>query len=336
MYKHLINCRRTPVRIKGAIEAARKTHSQQCSSFPFGSQRRFFERLYSRLTKVPLGGVLETATNERTEQDDPEYRSTLQKCSFVRTKNSNSVDYWQCSKCRMVPYDYRAPGSIFLSRPPTVGALKKHRQVCQKDGVHWGTIQASLKTLGVKYGGAMSLVNRKSFSGLIQAIVGKETGLLKIYMAKLGKVESLQGPISDRYLWQKLPMEVDFDVVEESFSALRKDLDLPPANLRDCPDFLAFLRLISVNFEVPPLRPLNGNNHESILISAGLVLDEQATEHSRHSNEEGNALDQKSASVLERTTENMKQESVPISPKLTWDQGIDVMDNIESGQFDDA
>lgn len=183
----------------------------------------------------------------------------------------------------------------------------------------------------------MSLIKRESFSGLIRSVVGNDAGVLDTYMAKLGKIESPQESFSNRYIWRKLPLEVDFEGVEESFSALRKDLDLPPASLRDCPDFLTFLRLVSVNFEVPPSKPLNGNNNGSILSSTAVVLDEQTTaQTSRQSDEEGNALDQTTVSVLERTTENLKQESVPISQKLTWDQGIDVMDNIESGQFDDA
>ena len=308
---------------------ARKTHSQQCSSFPFGSQRRYFERLFSRLTKVPLGGVLATATNERTDQeDDSAYLSALQKCSFVRTKNSNAANYWQCSKCRMVPYDYRAPGSIFFSRP-SVESMKKHRVLCQSDGVDWGTIQASLKTLGVKFGGAMSLVQRKSFSDLIQSVVGNEAGVLDTYMAKLGKVKSPNVSRSDRHIWRKLPLQVDFNIVERSFSALRKDLDLPPASLRNCPEFLGFLRLVSVNFEVPPLKSVNGNGNMSTLSSL-----EQTT--AQTADKEAHSLDHNYVSVLERATENVKQELVPVSPKLTWDQGLNVMDNIESGQFDDA
>lgn len=310
---------------------ARKTHSQQCSSFPFGSQRRYFEKLFSRVTRVPLGGVLAMTTNERAVQDDSAYLSALQKCSFVRTKNSDAAIYWQCSKCRMVPYDYRASGSIFFSRP-SVESMKKHRMVCRNDGLHWGTIQASLKTLGVKFGGAMSLVQIKSFSGLIQSVVGNEVGVLDTYMAKLGKVESPYVLGSDRHIWRKLPLQVDFHMVEESFSALRKALDLPPASLRDCPEFLGFLRLVSINFEVPPLKAVNGNDNGSTLSSTGTDLVERTTAQT----EEANSLDQNYVSVLERATGNVKQESVPISQKLTWDQGLNVMDNIESGQFDDA
>ena len=37
-----------------------------------------------------------------------------------------------------------------------------------------------------------------------------------------------------------------------------------------------------------------------------------------------------------KSTNGSKKETTVVNQELTWDQGINVMDNIEAGQFDDA
>ena len=301
--------------------------------------------MFARLRNVPLDGDLANTRKCSTLQADSIYFSTLQKCAFVRTKSSRSI-YWQCSKCRMVPYDYRAPGSIFFHRPP-IDEMEKHRSTCQNDSVDWSAIHSSLKTLGVKYGGATSLVSRESFSNLIRSVVGSEAEVFDTYMTRIGTLSQATVSSSDRGIWRRLPLQVEFDSVQESFSVLRKDLDLPPASLNDCPDFLEFLRLVSCTFQIPPVRSSNVKDEESPSSSTTILSDQQKKakfdvlpgsieiERRNNASKEPIVIDRLFPSAA-KSTNGSKKETTVVNQELTWDQGINVMDNIEAGQFDDA
>jgi len=253
IYKHLTNCPSVPMKLKQTIDVVRKSHTKQCASLPYGSQRRYFKKLFERLRNVPIEGVLANTINEPKPQNGINFSSAIQKCEFVRNKNSNGPEYWQCLKCRMVPYDYRAPGSIFFSTP-SVGAMEEHRMVCQNDGIYWKSIQSSLKKLCTKYSGVTSvtsLVNMESFVNLVRSVVGSEEGVCDTYMAMLGNQTP---PSFQRDIWRRLALRVDFKYVQESFSILRKDLCFPPRSLSDCADFVEFLQHISCNFQIPPAK----------------------------------------------------------------------------------
>ena len=205
------------------------------------------------------------------------YFSTLQKCAFVETKNSDST-YWQCSKCRMVPYDYRAPGSMFFSKP-SVNALEKHRMVCQNDDIYWGTIQSSFKDLNIKYGGFTPLVDRESFLNMVRSVLGSEVKVINTVFTKLGKKGHPPQPSSDRGIWRQLPLNFEFDRVQECYSVLRKDLGLPQASLHDSQDVLKFLRLLSCNFQVPLLlKNDKDEKKESISNSTANILADRQKE----------------------------------------------------------
>ena len=392
LYNHLMTCPNVPIILKRTINIARKVHSQQCSRLPFGSQRRYFKNLFVRLRNVPLEGVLANLREESPEAGVV-YFSTLQKCAFVETKNSDST-YWQCSKCRMVPYDYRAPGSIFFSKP-SVNALEKHRMVCQNDDIYWGTIQSSFKDLNIKYGGFTPLVDRESFLNMIRSVVGSEVKVINTVFTKLGKKGQPPHPSSDRGIWRQLPLNVEFDRVEDCFSVLREDLCLPQTSLHDSQDVLKFLRLLSCNFQVPLLlKNSKDEKKESISNSAANILADQqrkaivvvrsesrnrldrnvseesvrldGLKNALHTNER---IDKQVPSensvasgyndllVVHRKltadrreiarskpnplpaiagTNDSSKEMILVNQRLTRDLSNSAMNNIESGQFDDA
>lgn len=238
----MLKCPHVPPEMKRTIDALRKIHSEQCASLPFGSQRRYFKKLFARLKAVPVSQGGEGPNGV-------DFMKTLRECSFTQTRNLENT-YWQCTRCRMVPYDYRVPGSLFFSRPPE-HTLKKHFAECQKDHIHWENIQLSMEELRQKYGKGKILVNMVSFFEMVRSAVGEENEVIDTYMVKLGRDGQLPKKSYDTGLWRRLPTEVDFDEVQRFFSALRKELDLPPGNLSDYPDFLKFLQLLSGNMQVP-------------------------------------------------------------------------------------
>ena len=380
MYKHILNCPNVPAALKRTIGAVRKTHSQQCSSLPFGSQRRFFKKLFSRLNDVPLEVV--------TADTDLDFVKTLHKCAFVQTTTSVNT-YWQCTKCRMVPFDYRAPGSLFFS-PPSVNVLKKHFDECQKDDIHWDSITLSMKNLEKKYRSVTPLVKIESFSEMVRSVVGREVEIISTFMIKLGREGQLPAQSLNRGIWRRLPTEVDLNMVQNHFSVLQKELDLTPGNLADFPDFLQFLQLLSCNVQIP----LTNDKVEEEKNSTTIVVDQQKelpvaktragidSKLPKGFDQENNLekglevegkLDTQESlkiiSVRETTSEILKlnsdtnnyseeaeltihstqiggqQEIATLNSnpslmvetnELTVDQGREIMDYTEAGQFDDA
>ena len=258
----MMSCPDIPITLKRTISYVKKLHTQQCASLPFGSQRRFFKKVFARLQKVPLSDELGDMACENIIQADSMHLSTLQKYEFLQVKNSDQT-YWQCSKCRMVPYDYRAPGSIFFSKP-RFKALQKHRMACKNDGIYWDTIQKSFQDLSYDYGDTSSLAKRETFFDMVKSIVGSEVGVADTFVSKLGNKDHLLKFPFEKRIWRQIAVDVDFENVQESFSALRKDLGLPPANLHDSPDFLHFCQLLSCNFKIPPRTYTTDKKKESV------------------------------------------------------------------------
>ncbi len=244
-----MNCPSVPTKLKQTIDSVRKSHTKQCASLRYGSQRRYFEKLFERLRNVPIEGVLVNTTNEPKAENEPNLSSAIHKCEFVRTNTSDGSVYWQCLKCRMVPYDYRAPGSIFFSTPSIV-AMEEHRMVCQNDGVYWKSLRSSMKKLSIHgWTFCKPLLLRESFTNLIRSVVGSEEGVCDTYM-KMFRDETL--PSFHRDIWRRLPVKVDYDLVQKAFSELRRDICLPPAYLSDCAEMVEFLQRVSCNFQIPP------------------------------------------------------------------------------------
>jgi len=359
IYRHMMSCPNLSLKLKRTIDKARKSHTQQCASVPYGSQRRYFEKLFARLSRVPMDILANTRKEPAPQNDTAQngssvYSNALQKCEFARTKISAAPVYWQCLKCRMVPYDYRAPGSIFFSTP-SVGAMEEHRMVCQNDGICWDAIDASMKKLSIQYG--EDLLNRESFVNLIRSVVGNE--VCDTYLAILGTKDR---PLASS-IWRRLAQKVDFDHVEESFSLLRQDLNLPPASLAHCADFLKCLQCVSCNFQVSPatfsrvktevtpaLEHVETKKSNDIdestnpeyssldrFVDAKVPSEDISGEVSHSLSPKATMQDPHPKDDREATTISaLNGNEETANQGLTWDQGINVMDNVEAGQFDDA
>ena len=356
-----MSCPNVSLNLKRTIDAAKKSHTQQCSRLPYGSQRRYFEKLFARLSRVPMDTLANTQKeptpqNGSAQNSSSVYSRSLQRCEFAKTKISDAPVYWQCLKCRMVPYDYRAPGSIFLSTP-SVGAMEEHRMVCQNDGISWDAMDASMKKLSIQYG--EELLNRESFVNLIRSVVGDD--VCDTYIAIIGAKER---PLTSA-IWRRLAQKIDIDRVEESFSVLRQDLNLPPASLAHCADFLEFLQRVSCNFQLPTatfshvkteatpalehVEETKSNNIDQStkpeysclnrFVDAEVPSENISGEvsHSlspKATMQDPQPKDDRKATIT--STLNGNEETSMVNQGLTWDQGISVMDNVEAGQFDDA
>jgi hypothetical protein len=246
------------------------------------------------------------------------------------------------------------------------------------------------------------LVNRESFFNVIQSVVGSEVEVINTFMNQLRIIRKTGQQCSDRGIWRKLPLSVDFGRVQKCYSVLRKDLHLPPSSLRDSPDFLEFLRLLSCYFQIPPPKSdedekvelsttlqkeatvvvpsesnvaVNGTNQElgspdhsknnessakkpqeaggwsapavGIRSSSGEVSEETSASRvvmaTSNDSQPTPEVDRGENSTIPKpnlpaltTTNDANKEMLLVDQRLARDQGSNVMDNIESGQFDDA
>lgn len=259
LYNHMMICPDLPAHLRRGMQNTRKIHSAQCSSLPFGSQRRYFNKLYARLREVPVEqhDVVTDIPYQETPAavNNESYNVAVQKYEFLyragcRVMNSGSTDnYWQCQKCRMVPFDYRAPGSLHFERP-TVETMKQHFETCEHDGIYWDSIQHSMKELDEKYGAGTKLIDRESFKNLLRSIFGDTdvvfTGFMEI-LEDWTKSPSKYGS----HLWRQLPTTVDYRDVEMAFSVLASELRLESSSLNDHPGMVQFLQQLSCNLQVP-------------------------------------------------------------------------------------
>jgi hypothetical protein len=277
----MMNCPDLPALVRRGLQNTRKIHSTQCSSLPFGSQRRYFTKLYARLREVPVEeqrqhrphddvvvtthDVSPTAT---VVKNDECYNVALQTNCFlfrtgyhgggeVRNKwGSTTDDYWQCQKCRMVPFDYRAPGSLYFGRRPTIEAMKQHSETCQQDGIFWDSIQQAMKELDEKYcstGGPTKLIHNESFKNTLRTILGNsDSNVFTACMEMLeDSTKSSPSHHHGRDLWRQLPTTVDFRDLERAFLRLANELKLASSNLNDHPCIVRFLQQLSCNLQVP-------------------------------------------------------------------------------------
>jgi hypothetical protein len=230
-------------------------HSQQCSSLVFGSQRRFFNRVFARLNEIPLGDRLVP------QKDENDFKDLLRDFSFSHrmSKGSGAMktkEFWQCMKCRMVPLDMRAAGSIFFQQP-TGEELMSHFNICQKDGTSWDLIDFTMKELEDKYRGEIKVVDRDSFADLIRAVVGSTDAVYVSVMTKLGKTFPSSKTIEiSNTVWRKMPASVDMNEVQIAFQSLKNDLRLNESqgHVFAGSDLLDFLTMLNCNFCPPPLQ----------------------------------------------------------------------------------
>eukprot|EP00980_Cylindrotheca_fusiformis_P007757 scaffold1648_cov115-Cylindrotheca_fusiformis.AAC.12 len=260
LYNHLQNCPGISVELKEAFQDLRKIHSMQCQNLVFGSQRKFFNKVYAKLKEVPIPEHLIQANNAAAAAKIPMVRAStagavgttsaadskvLQKYHFVvgESPEDGFPRYYQCLQCRAVPYEFRAPGGVHNSRP-TILSLQQHANLCQKDGLYLGFVKKAKDVLLSAHLSPLS--EKESVRELVRCVVGGDEELMKLLISPEESTANTSG------WWKRLPSTVDFDRVQELFDEVAIDLNLTSSHrLRDHPTWLRYLQLISPSLQVP-------------------------------------------------------------------------------------
>ena len=249
-YNHMQQCYFIPANLKRALAHTRKIHSAQCSSLKFGSQRKYFNMLFAR-----LGAYHQDAPSEAPPADKGRF-------GFLEVPSQAGVMHI-CVNCRMVPLQFRAPGSVLYGRARET-KMAEHKRVCRGDEFDFTGTEGLLQQAIHKYcQGDMSVVLSASFRNVIRQATGNHGALSNLLTSGVGRVQRDQSGrtldagvadamLSSKGLWRCLPLETDWNAVDAAFAQFASEHgDLTGRCLQECPEFLGFLQLISPSLEVP-------------------------------------------------------------------------------------
>ncbi|CAJ1962090.1 unnamed protein product [Cylindrotheca closterium] len=256
LYNHMQACPGVPAELKSAFSDLRKIHSMQCQNLVFGSQRKFFNKVFAKLRRVPIPqSVLEALPPVPSPAKKSSYGASygatvpmasdeaLQKHSFV---NGPALDgfpaFYQCLRCRAVPFAFRAPGCVQNSRPST-SLLVKHTMACQGDAIFMGFVKAGFNALTEDF---EFLSQLKPFQDLVHHVVGGDDELAALFS---DPVEATKKTTTG--WWRRLPASVNFDEAQKRFEKMASDLSISSSRLQDQPKLIRYLQTISPNFHIP-------------------------------------------------------------------------------------
>lgn len=247
LYNHMQACSFVPINVKRALANLRKIHSAQCSK-KFGAQRRYFNILYARLLPA---NAHDTEQRQPYVAPSPSPRHTFSSLGFLElpTAGRTGCQLTLCSRCRMVPVQFRARGAIFTERPSMTRA-KDHYLNCKGSTMELTLARDTLKAAATALGVTISeLVQRDSFKELVGAAVGGHKDLCRTFSLDIeATTEQEQG---NNELWKAFPDSVDFESVQKAFQVLASELKGCSTDLRKNPELLGYMLLIAPGMNVP-------------------------------------------------------------------------------------
>jgi hypothetical protein len=261
-YNHMQQCPHLDASLKHALVHLRKIHSQQCSSMTFGSQRRFFNKVYDKLKQIPLtkeqlasfnsigATPKESTTSNTSDKQDPILDSKVfRDHSFVEA-GTVGIPFWQCLQCRMVPFEFRTVGAVHYVRP-LVQHLKQHKSICPGDGISLGWVNAAVRELCEHY---KSDKLDDAIRPLIEIVVGNDPDLTRLFLGCVATRGKSQTPLPETETtsgwWRRLPHSVDVSSLQTAFETFATKLELPSARLMDHPKILRALEIMSPCLQV--------------------------------------------------------------------------------------
>lgn len=254
LYSHMQKCYYVPDNLKRAIANLKRLHSQQCANLKFGSQRKFFNKVFARLKAVAVPsfdvtreGVVKMENGVSTEDDD---ESKLTEFGFFRI----APDLVECTRCRLVPLSLRAPNAVSISSLNR-DKLATHKQHCKGQVYNVGRLVDVLsKIMDLHPSVTYDALERDSFKAIVKELVGERPGYLEcftstvLHLVKRKRGDLVDSSVSDPETVRHVPATesaTDSSKVATLFESWTKevgDLDsISPADKH----FLQYFQLIS-------------------------------------------------------------------------------------------
>jgi len=204
-YNHMQRCEYINDDLKHALATVRKLHSSQISALQFGAQRRFFNILFTRLSKYRSG------TSVPIEQPPPASLPEYSEFGFGDFSAQNDV-LVQCLNCRQLPVCFQAAGSIWVHKSPSESAMRAHQEECTGQTVNLCRPIAILKSIREEdLGAASPLVQHDTFKKLISICLGENLSLVDSVLTALATEASAT---SMGISWGNFPKQVDQEEIK--------------------------------------------------------------------------------------------------------------------------
>ncbi|GAX23640.1 hypothetical protein FisN_12Hh213 [Fistulifera solaris] len=276
-YNHFLNCTYLPTDVKQALVATRKIHSVQCASLQFGSQRKYFNRLFERLQSISSSNIV----TECQTMDG------FNAHGFVNV-STKQQPYWMCQMCSGIPLAFRAPGSVWFQTPDPL-AMQHHQKRCNSS--KWDFSHAGNLLQECIEGRCDS---NKLFDGplrkLLLSLLGNDTNLVDTLTKGLESFiingnGATDAPLAVSKLW---PVKLNVSTIQTAFEEFADETQWTGSrHLADQQKLGTFIKFLCPYFEIPP----NGRGEERMEVDNVESMDKDPGLHSEVSDNQSGAAD---------------------------------------------
>jgi hypothetical protein len=257
LYNHMLRCIHVPEDVKRAVTNLKKIHSQQCSNLKFGSQRKFFNLVFSRLESIPIRlGEAKSLVSSHAHGCGkiPTKDDFFIKYNFWKISSSNTVE---CTKCRLLPLSWRAPNSV-LTTANQVDEFQNHQNVCTGKEIYFGWISKSLNTV-MKENPLITVESLKlqTFQNILVELIGKNSCLDRFHnkLISTNDEQALGNRIDvvKESTWSALSClksNVEYELVSKAYEKWALELGLE-VQLQKNQSICKFFELIAPSLLIP-------------------------------------------------------------------------------------
>ncbi|KAL7580065.1 hypothetical protein ACA910_005050 [Epithemia clementina (nom. ined.)] len=251
LYNHMQACPFIHDDLKRALADVRKLHSAQCAAIKFGSQRRYFNRLFDRLQRF-----------QQVKGEGPSPRSALvdlasevADAGFLQLPDRTTGCLFVCRRCNMVPIQFRSPGSFYSERP-SVALARDHKSRCAGGRLDLRlaaeTIRAAASSLKID---PVALISSGAFQAVLRHVIGIGNELFDVLsqgiLAILENGNKAPTCTERADLWRKFSSApIDVVDVKKAFGEFTSGLGYDSANIEDYPEIAAFLLMVAPSVEI--------------------------------------------------------------------------------------
>jgi hypothetical protein len=256
VYNHLVRCDLVPENIRAALSDLKSLHTEQMNTLKFGAQRQYLRLLHQRITEWassrPTPDVAtDMSTNNAAEADD----TTLERHGFYST--AAHVSWYGCVRCRMVPLDLRAKGSLFQQRP-SEAFVQRHESICKGREFDLSALLAVAKQMidAVQNPNiSINFLQTPAFQEFVRSLVGDSEDLVNIFTE--GVVEQSKrtadqdqatacSKFNSEGCWNSFPSSIDVRTSKLLFENLLQEVDTDTANkMRTNEHFKTYIRIVA-------------------------------------------------------------------------------------------
>jgi len=251
IYNHLVRCDLVPENIRAALVDLKSLHTEQMNTLKFGAQRQYLRLLHHRITEWASSKPTSDVATNAAEADD----TTLERHGFYST--AAHVSWYGCVRCRMVPLDLRAKGSLSQQRP-SEAFVQRHKNICKGREFDLSALLGVAKQMvdAVQNPNISILfLQTPAFQEFVRSLVGDSNDLVNIFTEGVVEqskrtVDQDQATACSKYnsegRWNSFPSSIDVRTSKLLFENLLQEVDTETANhLRTNEHFKTYIRIVA-------------------------------------------------------------------------------------------